>query len=136
MEFSVTKNADVFFLNKLLGINNDVIIDVDTANVVVNFGIEIEFREWGIKDISVSMHKVTGNIHWEIQPDELNAADIAEITAAGGIEMRSGVYCGNTEVDTNNGWKIEDDISIAGTQIAVDEVEIDCAKKVITVYIK
>lgn len=134
MEFQVTKNASVFGLNKSLGINEEVCIDVDNATTYVKFDVEIEARSWGIKDIVLSVTKVTVEVDWEVQPDELNETDIAEIKVAGGIEMRSGEYCGNVTIESGkDGWEIVNNHVVESSQITIGEVEIDLNKKIITV---
>lgn len=134
MEFKAIQKADVRNINDFLNINKDVDVEVCSANMTVEFTAEIDAGRTGIDGIIASVTSVIGDIDWYVCPDELTEHDKAHIIAAGGVEMRSGNFEGSFPV-YGDSWKIDDDdfrIDEYGC-LFVNEVEIDCKSKMITV---
>lgn len=119
-----TKIVDIWGINQYLKINKDVDINIDDLLVVVDFSVEIEAREWGIKSIIPSVNRVGAEIDWAVSEDELTEDDVREIEAAGGIHFRNGYYYGKFTIESGGEWEVKDTMTMNGDTLAVRQVNI------------
>ncbi len=82
--------------------------DITLSAFNVYWDIEIDEREWGIKNFDVTIHSVRGYLFLEKHGDTTE------------------------EVFTSEGWKIKNEIKIEGTIVPVS-IEIDYKTETITV---
>lgn len=62
--------------NKVLDIDKEIDVDWISGKSIVHWGIECDFREWGIKDISLSVDKIEtrGEIEY-YEADDIECED-------------------------------------------------------------
>lgn len=131
MEFSTTVKADVYNINALLGISKDVDVETDSADMIVKWTADVDFREFGINGISWTILSVTGSVTWSVANDDLKEADIEQIKAAGGIEYRNERWEGTFDLPQD--WAIKDDMEMNDHCLSPETLTIDCKDKEITV---
>jgi len=108
------KDVEVYGIHKKLGI--DIAFDIDIkCNAKVNYELQPEAREWGIKYIVVAVQKVTATIDWEIDCWEMEESEIVEFVKAGGKESKISDYnhtvSGTVEVDsTTQKWEFDTEV--------------------------
>lgn len=111
------------------------LVDIDnTQTATVNFHVEIDARNWGVKDIDIFCDKVTATIDWEVYYDELTEEDKAALILAGGTEGRELIF-GQIEIDTaapGSTWEIVCEMEAKST-ITPNMLEIDFSTKKITI---
>lgn len=119
-----TKNVDVMGINHYLKIGKDVDIVIDNLLVVLDFSVEIETREWGIKSIIPSVNRVGVDIYWAVSEDELTEDDVMEIEAAGGTLCSNGYYYGKFTISSDNDFELKDEMKMEGDTLTVQQVNI------------
>lgn len=128
-------NISTTGLNKYL--KAGVAIDVNTTNseLIVKFHLDFDAREYGIKSIGVMVDSITGELNWEASDDELSLEEIATLTTAGGTHFNNGDISGSIEINSNEGWTVnDDDLKFQDDgQLLVGEIEIDLMEKTIKV---
>ncbi len=132
LQFSAkVDDADITGINELLGVSRDIDIDCGNPTVYIKYELEIEAREWGIKNICVSPREVTVSIEWEVSTYDLTDADKELLIKAGGTEYRNKTIGGIVEIDSRlalNGkaWTIDNETTFEDDgAFAIDNVCID-----------
>jgi len=68
-----TLDIDIYGINKFLELDNDIDVSIESATATIYWSLEMDAREWGVKDLSVIINKVTIGIeveYWEGNDDE------------------------------------------------------------------
>lgn len=93
-------------INEHLGIPSDYDVDYNHKKVVIDWGVEIESRDWGIKSISTTVYSITVEIDLMIQDDCLSKNDITLLQDKG---FESGVVGleKNISFTINDNWEID-----------------------------
>jgi len=128
------QNASVYGLALYFGVDAD--IDSGRPNVDVNYELQVEARNWGIKSICVVVTKITTTIHWYVDIEFLTEADKLKLISMGGTEYRNDTIGGFIEIDTttDDKWTIETQVEIESDgALSINDVEIDFETMVITV---
>ena len=126
-------DCSVYYINKYININS-VDIDYSCYDVDVDYCIEINARNYGIKSIDINIKRVTANIAWSVYNDELtdNQKDI--LFNAGG-KLDKDMILGTINIDSNQLWTIDNEMTISKNGcIVVESVEFDLPHRIITVY--
>lgn len=114
----------------------DLDISITDSNIRVDWDIELEAREWGVKSMIISVKSVYGNIGWEISEDELSESDIKHITeATGGVHYNNGSISGSVALSSRiDGFTIIDkDFTVKSDTVYPEEVEINFKTKTVTI---
>ena len=131
-------DSNIYGINKYLGASDDVDIDTGKPIFEVSFELDIDARNWGIKCIDVTVHKIVGIIEWEVYCDELSESDKGILIAAGGVEMRNDTICGTIEIDSalkvdDKFWEVKNEATFteSGT-FGFEEISIELSTLSIT----
>ena len=104
--FTTKVDASCYNLAKAFGLPE---LDVETdALPIVEWNIEWEARERGLKAAYISVTNVRCTLEWWVSDDELTAAEIEKLTHWGGIQQRNGTIAGSIEVSKSDGWLTKD----------------------------
>lgn len=107
------KRPSVYGLNKLLNINDDEVLIIN-SKVAIEFDIEPEYRSWGIKSNYCNFNKILITIDWDSKD---KSGTLEEEIVLGGI------------------YKIENDVKFGEDgSYSINECEIDFDKKIIIFY--
>ncbi len=132
LDFTAKVNdVEIDGINYFLNVTKDIDIEVGKPEAMVHFSLEPEAREYGIKSISVMVRKVTATINWWCYDDDLKPEEIAQLVAAGGVEIRGGTIEGTIEIDSTkkvneNGWealsemRFEEDGTLLASLVNID----------------
>lgn len=121
-------------LNKSLNIPDDIDVEVRRPDMYVNWGIDFEMREWGIKSIATNIINVYGEVEVEVFSGGYSENDKKLLIAAGFTEMRDDTFYFRHVLHTRNSpMEIIDEIEINSDTIYPTEIEIDFANKKIIV---
>jgi hypothetical protein len=124
-------DVSVFGLRRFLGIDSILDVEVDSADIIVRWYMEIDGREWGIKDLTVGIRSVMGDIRWYVSPDELTDTDKIQLSQAGATEMRNGNWEGEFQFIPDEAWTTVVNFGVADCYPS--GVEIDFKNKSIEV---
>jgi hypothetical protein len=113
MNFKITvDDAEVYRINKFLNVSNFIDIYVDKTSVTIEYELNLNLKEWGIKSIDCFIKKITSNIDWEVDCEELTDSDKEALIKSGGKEYSNNTISGSISIDsTNTDWKIENDVT-------------------------
>lgn len=134
MKFKTETTLSVLGIEKALGIPD---IDMDTYGnkLTVNWSVDIDAREWGIKSISTAVDSVTGQIRWEVSTEYLTENERHRLIGLGGKEYKSSeTIDGEIEIDSSKEWQgkkwtLTSDLDI--NMGCPNDVEIDFIKMII-----
>lgn len=132
------EKAEIYGINEHLGISKDYYIETGYPTAYIEYELQPEAREWGIKGIYICIKKVSLCIEWEIDCWEMSAEEIAMFVNAGGKEYGSGynhTVSGTIEIETNcvDGWEIDNEIEFQSDgAFSIDNVSIELPVKTIT----
>ena len=129
MDFKTKIKPSVYGLSRYLTLEN---VDFDvTGTLAVEWALEIEARDWGIKSITTSIKSITGDIEWECDGELLTDEERATLKSLGAFEDRSGTFSGVVSITPE--WEIDFDLEVKSDTISPTEVNIDFGKKQISV---
>lgn len=128
---AIVKDCPVYGLAEHFGVKDDG-VDVDTPHQTceVEFDLQPEAREYGIKGIGIIIKLVKCSVNWEVSTDDLLPEEKAKLISLGGTEYRNTIE-GVVEVDSEkelNGRKWEVDNQLAWGEdgaMIIGEVQID-----------
>jgi len=124
------KAVSTYLLNAHLNINKDVDVNIESASFIVHWSLDIDEREWGIKDISANVVDVSGTVCWYVTNDELNETDIAEIKAAGGVLYNNDNWEGEFHLPADWQSSLTSNIELSnGNACYPTDIEIDFKAK-------
>lgn len=139
LKFSAkVEDAEIYGINEYLGISKDLDIETGRPDAYIDYELQIEARDWGIKNISIVPNKFRCSIEWEIDCWEMSKADIEMFVKAGGKEYGS---CYNhtvsvtIEIETNclDGWDVRNETEFEPDgAVSIDNVCIDLSCRNIT----
>lgn len=124
------------YLNKYLNVPNEIVdIDYSDANVSINYTIDIESKDWGVKGIYVNIDKVVIDIDWEACIEDLKNFEKDMLIKVGGYECSKDYFCGNILIDLEKEkeWKVECEAEFTSGGFSIDYADIDFANKLITI---
>lgn len=129
--------TSLYYLNEYLGISKDIDIDF-TAKSTVEYSIDINAREWGIKWIAISIDKVVVNVQCEIATEFLTEEEKKEIFKivpdATEYKFKSTIDFDLKLDDLSADWEIKNEIGFAEDgALQIDDIEIDLVKKSVVV---
>lgn len=133
------EKSEIYGINEFLGINKD--FDIETGYPTaffIEYELQPEVREWGIKGIYICIKKVSVRIEWEVDCWEMSGEEIEMFVNAGGKEYGSGynhTVSGTIEIETNcvDGWEIDNEIEFRSDgAFSIDNVSIELHAKTIT----
>lgn len=144
LSFKTTiKDGSVYDLNKAFGAS-DADIETGKQTCYIDWELQPEAREHGIKSISIVVNKITAIIEWEVDVEYLSKEEKEKLIACGGTEYGSENHNyhnigGIIELDSTQQWngkdwkvKVEFDFSSDGGCMPSD-VEINFYTNTITV---
>lgn len=132
LDFNATvKDCPVYGLAEYFGVK-DQGVDIDTPHQVctVEFDLQPDVREFGIRSMSVLIKSVKCSVNWEVSTDDLLPEEKKKLISLGGTEYRSTIE-GAIEVDSAkpmNGkdWAVDTQLTWQEDgQMIIDEVQID-----------
>lgn len=128
------EDTDIWGINEFLGVSKDFDIETGKPTLYVDYELEPEAREWGIKTIYVHIRKIAASIEWYVVPDDLTEDQKAELIKAGGTEYNNGNIEGVIEIDTSiKEMDITNEATFADDgRFTFDNCEIDLKKNTIT----
>lgn len=132
------EKAEIYGINEFLKIPKDYDIETGYPTAYIEYELQPEARDWGIKGIYICIKKVSVSIEWEIDCWEMSAEEIAMFVNAGGKEYGSGynhTVGGTIEIKTNcvDGWKIENETEFQSDgAVSINNVSIDLSDRTIT----
>ncbi|MCK9544156.1 MAG: hypothetical protein M0R03_19225 [Novosphingobium sp.] len=111
----------------------DTIIDVIIDRVIINWDLDVEFRNEGIKNFNVDIKNIDLVVYWMIYLDEIeNDLSAMERLKNIGGEIYDDYISGYYEIDVNN-YDIENtleyNISKFPFEIHPNEIEVDITNK-------
>jgi len=107
----IADNVDVYGINKFLNVSTDVDVYIENTIVTIEYELNFNLKEWGIKSVDVFIKNVISKIDWEVDCEELNDADKEALIKAGGKEYINNTISGFIYIDsTTTNWKIENDV--------------------------
>lgn len=110
------KDTDVYGINDFIGVSKDIDIETGSPTAYVDYLLQPEARDWGIKHISVIVKRVVASVEWETD-----------------------VKIGIVEVDSSqelNGkkWTIDCEVTFEDDgALSINNVEIDLSSMTVTV---
>jgi len=114
----ITKNVDIDFY----GLDDN--IDVTLKNCEVNWHSDVEYKSWGISDITHGIDSLQLEITWELL-DEDEETEVHEL-----FKDTDGYFMWRPELSV---WTVEDEMSVDGGVLQPVQVEVDFKKKIITI---
>lgn len=134
MKFKTETKLSVWGLEKALGMSN---VDMDTYGntLTIEWSVDIDAREWGIKSISTTVDSVTGQIRWDVSTEYLTESERQMLIGLGGKEYKSfETIDGEIEIDSSKEWQgkkwtVTSDLDI--NMGCPNDVEIDFIKMII-----
>lgn len=132
------EDAEINGINEHLGISKDYDIETGKPTAYIDYELQPEARNWGIKSISIVPTKIRCSIEWEVDCWEMSAEEIEMFVKAGGKEYGSGfnhTVSGTIEIETNcvDGWEIDNEIEFQSDgAFSIDNVSVELHAKVIT----
>ncbi len=92
---------------------------LESSELTIEWGIQIDARNWGIKDININITNIYGTLLFQTyRSDDVNGDNPLEI---------------EKEFKLTPEWKVESDIKLSSSSIFPSNVEIDFKNKTITV---
>ena len=129
------EDADIYGINKYLALP---LRDIATSKptVYIDFHLEIEARNYGVKGIDIFIDKVYTSIEWEVNDEYLTGLEKMLLLNKG--KYNSGNIEGTLELNTSekpfDAWEIKNEMTVTEFGgIHPDNVEIDFKNKVITI---
>lgn len=104
LDFKTIVSANCYRLNKAWRVP-DLDIDTGTPNLKIEWEIIPDAREWGIKDLSLMVTRVTGTITWETPNEDTTKEETDKLIEAGGREFRNDTIGGTIEIDSSVLWQ-------------------------------
>jgi hypothetical protein len=101
-----------WFSSQMDAFLNKTDTDITDGEVLVKYTVDLDIREWGIKDISVVVQSAKANLNWKDETDEI-----------GTIEIETG----------KDGWEINSQIEVVSSFICPDLATINFKTKTITI---
>lgn len=132
------EKAEIHGINQFLGISKDYDIETGYPTAYIEYELQPEARDWGIKGIYICIKKISVCIEWEVDCWEMPEQDIEMFVKAGGKEYGSGynhTVSGTIEVETNcvDGWEVENETEFQPDgAVSIDNVSIDLSDRTIT----
>jgi len=132
------EKAEINGINKFLGIPKDWDIETGYPTAYIEYELQPEARDWGIKGIYICIKKISVSIEWEVDCWEMSEEDIAMFVKAGGKEYGSGynhTVSGTIEIETNcvDGWEVDNETEFQPDgAVSIDNVSIDLSDRTIT----
>lgn len=111
-------------------------ISITDSNIRIDWDIELEVRDWGVKSMILSVKSVYGTVGWEVSEDDLSADEIKYITeATGGVHYNNGSISGSVAFSSRiDGFSIIDkDFTVKSDTVCPEEVEINFKTKTVTI---
>jgi len=125
--------VDIYGLKHYFGVPD---CDIDTTQTAtVNFHVEIDARNWGVKDIDIFVDSVIINIEWKTYTEYITPEEMAALKKAGGVEYLNETIAGTIEINTGekgSKWEVKCEMEVS-SQITPNNIEVDFEKKLITV---
>ncbi len=125
--------VDIYGLSRYFGTPD---CDIDTTQTAtVKFHVEIDARQWGVKDIDIFIDSVTVYVNWETYTEEITPEERAALKKAGGVEYLNETIAGTIEINTaekGSKWEVINEMEVS-SQITPNNIEVDFEKKIITV---
>lgn len=90
MEFTSKVKIEVVNLDRLFDVYSEDFYIASSGEV--NYKIEFELREWGIKDIFIHIKDFNTFIEWEINMDYLSKKEISNLERNGGVLLNKRFY--------------------------------------------
>jgi hypothetical protein len=139
---TVVNDCNSWYLNKAFG-TPDADIDTGKQTCHIDWELQPEAREHGIKSISIVVNKIVASIEWEVDMEYLSKEEKEKLIACGGTEYGKNHNYHNIggiiELDSTQQWngkdwkvKVEFDFSSDGGCMPSD-VEINFYTNTITV---
>jgi len=127
----ITKESvSTYWLDAYLNINSDVDVDIESATFTINWVLEIDARDWGVKDISTTVRDISGTIAWYVPNDGLTETDVAEIKAAGGVLYNNDNWEGSFHLPADWQTSLTSNIELSnGKACYPTDIEIDFKAK-------
>ena len=124
----------VYNINKYLGVSDDIDVNTNDKRARVDYSIEFECRNWGIKSTIIWVRKITFSLDWSVETALLSIEDALNLKNRNGVDMRNGDTEGTIDMEISKEWTIkEDDLKFSddGT-FQINDIEIDFEKNTIT----
>ncbi len=131
MKFSTTiTDVSIYGLRNYLKIPQlDV---VDSSCACIEYELQFEAREYGLKNISIVIQKVAVNITWEVQDVDLTDSDKKSLVNALAVESH-GTWSAEFEITDKNFEVLNEMVFESDGAISVQDVEVDFEKMTIRV---
>ncbi len=143
---AIVDDVDVYGINTFIKRDNpdalkDVDVEEETRQFTVEYELQVEARKDRIKSIAINIKKITGEIIWSVNLDDLSDdkyVNINQKTAlieVGGSEWTSTME-GKILIDTttDDSWTIENNMEFhPDGELSVSNVTIDFGQKTIIV---
>ena len=132
------EKAEIYGINEYLGISKEYDIETGYPTAYIDYELQPEARDWGIKGIYICIKKISVCIEWEVDCLEMSAEEIEMFVRAGGKEYGSGynhTVSGTIEIETNcvDGWEIDNEIEFQSDgAFSIDNVSVELPVKSIT----
>ena len=132
------EDAEINGINEYLGISKDYDIETGRPTAYIDYELQPEARDWGIKSISIVPNKIRCSIDWEIDCWEMSQEEIAMFVKAGGKEYGSGynhTVSGTIGIETNcvDEWTVDNETEFQSDgAVSIDNVIIDLSDRTIT----
>ena len=131
--FKTRVDTNIFGLAKYWGLP-DVDIDWGNPQATVNWLVDWDVRERGIRSGILIIKQVVAEINWEASADGLSPDEVEKLKKNGGVEDTSGYICGSLVVDSSRDWKILNELIFSADGCCMPSIaEISFDRKEITV---
>lgn len=134
------KEADINGVREFLNLPDGYDIEATTDGVNIDFTLELNAKNWGLKSIDVTVKNVRATISWSIDSEDMDEEEKAWFIKAGGTEMRNDMIEGEIEINTElkqpNGmdWELLNEATFAEDGAFIfTSVEIYFQTKTITI---
>lgn len=128
MFITEVENPSIYNLNKFLQVSNYCCLNVHTSSANLEYSLNINFKEWGIKSIDFELQSCRFNIFWDIELEDLSEVHKQQLLAAGGV-LKENTIEGKIEI-TNADFTIKNNCHYSENGcFLIDDLEIDLEKK-------
>ena len=135
---SIISGCDCYGLNKAFLTDAD--IDIAKITCYIDWSVDVDMREYGIKSIDVLIQKVVASVEWEIDVTDATKEDVEQLVLLTGGEYSNDVVSGLIEVNSTDKWhdgewKIETELSCdpSNGNLTLADCEIDFDTMTITI---
>ena len=107
------KDVELIGISKYLKLDTDIDLIIENTDAVINYSLNIERREWGIKNIECVIDELLIELNWSIDKELITENKLTELMKMENVIIDSynnvigTIFINSNKKFNNNFWDIE-----------------------------